>query len=666
MRFQISREVLAEDWSLSFSDLDFVNTNPASSRLGVAFQLKFFSANGYFATHGTELPEEAISYLADQLAVRSDLGGYDFVGRSARRHSSEILRYLGFRRLKQKERAALVNWIRQELCPRGGTVAVMLDAVFRDRQIFASSTKAMERLVRAERQRFMNVFVDRVADRLSPETAGLMQSSLADTDSITAFHAIKGDPGSASLDNMLAQCERLAFIKELMLPRDMLRGVGQPWINQIVRQVGAEKASEMRRRAQQRQLGLYAVYLMVREAQIIDGMIDLLVETVHRIGVRSRRRVIAEIARDIEKIFGKERMLAEIAGAAIEEPDGRVCDVIFPVAGKEKLAAVHKEYWAKETLDRRVYTVMRGSYANHYRRILPKLLSVLDLRSNNAVHRPVLEALGLISRALGSGRRFFSRDEVPTEGVIPRKWRSAIIGKDGRINCISYELCVLSQLRERIRAKEIWVMGADRYRNPDEDLPGDFEVRRTAYYEALHLTEDAQAFTRKIKQELERELRLLDASIPGNDKVRILWRGENRISVTPYEPLPEPQGLHTVKAEIGRRWPMTELVDVLKETALETGFLNAFETSASRVALPEDVLARRLLLCLYGLGTNAGLKRVAGGCADVRYEDLVHGACQSALCPSRCARISLCRCCKCHTGDPQHRDLGRGRHGMRF
>ena len=440
MRFQISREVLAEDWSLSFSDLDFVNTNPASSRLGVAFQLKFFCTNGYFATHGTELPEEAISYLADQLAVRADLGGYDFTGRSARRHSSKILRYLGFRRLKRKDRGALVDWIRQDLCPRGGTVPLMLDAVFlwcRDRQIFASSTKAMERLVRAERQRFMDVFVDRVADRLSPEAAALMQSSLADTDSITAFHAIKGDPGSASLDNMLAQCERLAFIKKLMLPRDMLRGVGQPWINQIVRRVGAEKASEMRRHMPQRQLGLYAVFLMVREAQIIDGMLDLLVETVHRIGVRSRRRVIADIARDIEKVFGKERMLAAIAGAAIEEPDGRVCDVIFPVAGKEKLEAVHKEYWAKETFERRVYQVMRRSYANHYRRILPKLLSVLDFRSNNAVHRPVLDALGSISLALGTGRRFFFRDEVPTEGVIARKWRSAIIGEDGRINCIS-------------------------------------------------------------------------------------------------------------------------------------------------------------------------------------------------------------------------------------
>lgn len=174
---------------------------------------------------------------------------------------------------------------------------------------------------------------------------------------------------------MLAQCERLTFIKELDLPRDMLRGVGKPWIDQIVRRVGGEKASEMRRHTPRRQLGLYAVFLMVREAQIIDGMLDLLVETIHKISVRLKRKVIAGIARGIEKVYGKERMLVDIAGAAIEAPSGRVCDVIFPVAGKDKLAALVKEHRAKGTLERRIYQVMRGSYANHYRRIFCLFLS---------------------------------------------------------------------------------------------------------------------------------------------------------------------------------------------------------------------------------------------------------------------------------------------------
>jgi TnpA family transposase len=619
---------LAKEWSLSFVDMEFVSAKPTATRLGLAAQLKFFAAYGFFATAAADIPDEAVSYLSEQLGVgRSDLCGYNFSGRSGRRHCAEILHHLGFRRMKRSDRADLADWITTELCPRGMSVSTMLEDVFlwcRDRRIFGPHRKEMERLVRSERKRFVESFLGGVADRLFPNTVALMEASLAEPDSATGFHTIKGDVGAATLDNMLALAGRLAFIKGLDLPRDILSTVGKTWVDQIVRRVGAEKASEMRRHTPRRQFGLCAVFLMVREAQIIDGMVDLLVETIHKIGVRSKRKVVAGIAKDIEKIYGKERLLVDIANAAIEAPGGRVCDVIFPVAGKEKLAAIVKEHRAKGTLERRIYQVMRESYAGHYRRILPKLLSVLEFRSNNAVHRPVLGALDWIRRAFETGCRVVPRNGVPIEGVIPPKWRSAIIGKDGRINRISYELCVLSQLRDRIRSKEIWVVGADRYRNPDDDLPKGFESRRAAYYNALNLTSDARAFTRKIQAELERELRLLNAELPRNDKVRILWRGDNRISITPFQPLPEPQGLRSVKAEIGRRWPMTELLDVLKETALDTGFLDAFETSASRVALSRDVLDRRLILCLYGLGTNAGLKRVAAGCAGVSYEELLH------------------------------------------
>src|SRR3546814_3946874 len=69
---------------------------------------------------------------------------------------------------------------------------------------------------------------------------------------------------------------------------------------------------------------------------------------------------------------------------------------------------------------------------------------------------------------------------------------------------------------------------------------------------------------------------------------------------------------------------MTGLLDVWKEAALDTGLMDAFETSASRVTLSKAALAQRLLLCLYGLGTNAGLKRVAGATPDVSYEELLH------------------------------------------
>src|SRR3546814_5512021 len=90
-----------------------------------------------------------------------------------------------------------------------------------------------------------------------------------------------------------------------------------------------------------------------------------------------------------------------------------ICDVIFPIAGKDKLAAIIKESQAKGALDRRIYKVMRRSWANHYRRMLPSLLSALEFRSNNAVWRPVLAALDWIRSKVDDGCRYVPPHAVP-------------------------------------------------------------------------------------------------------------------------------------------------------------------------------------------------------------------------------------------------------------
>src|SRR3546814_15066247 len=51
----------------------------------------------------------------------------------------------------------------------------------------------------------------------------------------------------------------------------------------------------------------------------------------------------------------------------------------------------------------------------------------------------------------------------------------------------------------------------------------------------------------------------------------------------------------------------------------------------------------RLLLCLYGLGTNAGLKRIAGATPDVCYEELLHvhrRFVHAAALKEACARVA--------------------------
>ena len=82
--------------------------------------------------------------------------------------------------------------------------------------------------------------------------------------------------------------------------------------------------------------------------------------------------------------------------------------------------------------------------------------------------------------------------------------------------------------------------------------------------------------------------------------------------------------MQRLKVEIGRRWPMTSLLDVLKETDLRVGFTGAFKSLGTREVLDREDLQYRLLLCLYGLGTNTGLKRMVPSRGGLTYRELLY------------------------------------------
>jgi hypothetical protein len=197
---------------------------------------------------------------------------------------------------------------------------------------------------------------------------------------------------------------------------------------------------------------------------------------------------------------------------------------------------------------------------------------------------------------------------LKVEDVIRPKWRDIVVedALDGskRVNRINYEICVLQTLRDKLRRKEVWVVGANRFRNPDDDLPVDFATRREACYVQLGLPQSAQLFIDKLKVEMAEALIHLDRRLPRNSTVRIDPRRRHPIVVSPLDPQPEPPNLEALKTELGRRWPMTSLLDILKEADLRIGFTGGFTTAAAREVTDRAEVRRRLLLCLYGLGTT--------------------------------------------------------------
>ncbi|XUK60372.1 hypothetical protein ABMA10_00210 [Plantibacter sp. RU18] len=166
---------------------------------------------------------------------------------------------------------------------------------------------------------------------------------------------------------------------------------------------------------------LLAALCHQRSAEITDGLVELLLGLVLKVNTKAERKVERELTEDLRRVRGKEGLLFRIAEAALDEPDGTVRDTVFPVVGEGTLQDLVREAKANQAaFQNRVRTVLRGSYTNHYRRMLPALLSALRFRCNNTAYQPVLEALTLLSEYAdmrGQVRFYAATDQVPIDGV---------------------------------------------------------------------------------------------------------------------------------------------------------------------------------------------------------------------------------------------------------
>jgi TnpA family transposase len=642
MKREWTPDELAEQWALSFAEHQVVGKKTGSTRLGFAVLLKFIQVEGRFPHHPRDVPMAVVEYIAPQLGLSPALWErYVWSGSTVEYHRAQIRRFLGFREVGARDTKSLTVWLSDAVLPHTQELEQVKARLFercRELRLEPPALDRVERLVRSalhvHEERFCSAIYGRLPaaaraqlDNLLAPPAG---GGTASETTVALLHFLKADPGRASLESIQEELVKLEVVRATGLPGDLFAGVAPQILRTYRHRVAVEESYELRRHPDALRTTLLAAFCSVRGPEIFDGLVDLLVGTVHRIESRAERKVDRQLLDDFKRVAGKDNLLFQVADASLAHPDGVVREVVYPIVNEETLRALVKEWKASGPRYRRiVQTTIRRSYQAYYRRMMPALIKALPLRSSNERHRPVMRAVELVRSYLGSKLRFYPvQEDVPLEGVVREAWLDAVVDTDAdgtkRVNRITYEVCALSALREKLRCKEIWVAGANRYRNPDEDLPADFASSREAHYVALKLPLSAQQFIEKVRQEMKEELGALDRELPRNPDVSIQSKAGGRISLTPLEAQAEPQRLVAVKSEVARRWPMTSLLDILKETDLRVGFTEVFRSATVRENLERSVLRPRFLLCLYGLGTNTGLKRVSAGAEDVTYKDLLY------------------------------------------
>ncbi len=137
---------------------------------------------------------------------------------------------------------------------------------------------------------------------------------------------------------------------------------------------------------------------------------------------------------------------------------------------------------------------------------------MLEFRSSNATHQPVIEALAFIRRHAGAGNITYYPlgEKIPAHRGLEGDWQDVLHRDDtrGRRRTVRmvYVVATFQALRDQLRCKEIWVVGADRWRNPDKDLPADFDEHRTDHYATLRKPLDPAAFVDELRDQMRAEL----------------------------------------------------------------------------------------------------------------------------------------------------------------
>ena len=636
-----------DTWTLTPEDHALVPGKSRVNRLGFAVLLLFFRANGRFP-EASEIHPSIVARVAEQLGTNNGpILDQAWHSRTGKRHRAEIRVLFGFREPTVADAEEMAAWLRDHAVAHSRDpdyLAGALKAHCRSSSIEPPRPERIDRIVRAAARAYEDRFCETIRDRMMPVTHARLEALLQPVGSEieaegmaelsssarAVINLLRDDPGRASVKSLRQEMAKLDLIRQLDLPPDLFDHTSIQELERYRQRVAVEASFELRRHPEPMRLTWLAAFAYVRGRAITDGLVDLLIETIHHIGARAERKVERELLEDLKRVSGKQNLLFELADAALTNPDGIVREVVYPVVGEQTLRDLVKEWKATgPTYRTTLRTVIRNSYSGHYRQMVPQLLETLSFRSNNEVHQPVICALEIVKRYAGTKLRIFPIEEtVPLEGVVRGLWREAVVETDAqgrsRVNRITYEICLLEALREQLRCKEIWVVGANRYRNPDEDLPTDFEALRTPYYEALNLPLEANRFVLGLQEEMRKALQTLDSGLARNPDVRISDKAGGWIAVTPLTAQPEPANLAALKAEIAEAWPMTSLLDMLKETDLRLNFTDTLRSPTAYESLDRAILRPRLLLCLHGIGTNAGLQRMNAAQHGATYKDLVY------------------------------------------
>jgi TnpA family transposase len=596
--------------------------------------LAYFKNHTKFPTKNN-LPINSIIEISNNLnieTIHSDDFKWD--NRTAERYRQEIRDYLGYRIVNNEDVELIIDFLIKEFISNGAADIVLLEQTrlyFTKNKIEIVSNERLEIYISNAKSKFEKQFFQQIFDSLSSADYLLIDTILnteLDTDNSINLAELKKDIPGAKLKNISFAIQKINLLSKIKLPELLINSVDRKVLLKYYERINAIFPSNILKFSPISKYAHMAIFFHIRLELMLDSLVDVMIKLLKRARTNSDKYVEKNILSDVKRVGGKFDILSTLAILNVDNPKGIIEDKVYPTVPQSKLQDVIVDLsnsggkWYQKQVQGKMHKV----YVYGSRVKLLSILRELSLSVDHEDYNSILQATHFINKYWDASDSPYYVNIPPIIGVITSNWHGMVVSTDEgqlNVNKYNYEIAVFERLMELLIVKSVWVHRSYRYRDPNKDLLDDFDENYENYCKLIGLPTNADKFVDDTKNEVKQSLEDFNSNILDNDKVDIVQsKNGGNIKLTPLSAQEEPANIIKLQQEISNEYSMIHLLDVLKECDLRINFISEFQTIGKISNIEFDELQKRLLLCIFAIGSNTGLKRLSLANDDINYSDL--------------------------------------------
>jgi len=610
-------------YTLTVEDLAHVTRRRrAHNRFGFALQLCALRYPGRMIRPGEPVPRRIVAHLCEQLDIEPTIAtGYAARAPTRYEHLDAIRAAFGIRGFAQPDFQEMSSWLLPValVTTRGEAVVDALLSELRRRSIAAPGSTVIERLassamLQADRHVAGMLIAGMPEARLRALDALLDVPPGAAVSTLAWMRDVTGATKTKALADLIA---RLEAVRALGVDPGVLSGIHEERIRRLAQEGARLTAQHFRALTSLRRRAALVVTVLDTAERLTDEIVGLFDRLIGRLFRRAERRSAARMQEDARAVNDTLRVLADVGDALIEAraAGGDVTEAVGAVVAWERLPDVLAEARRLIRPHGPDYAAIATDSHALLRRVGPTFLAAFTFRGVRAV-APLLGAAEALKAFYAGDRRRFPED-LP-RGFVRPGWRAAVF-RDAAVDPQAYELCFFAELRDRLRAGDVWVEGGRQYRAVEDQLipkPVFAAMKQTGRL-PVAVPLDPGVWLDGRRALLDRRLAEIDARAAADalPDVRI---ADGAMRIAPLDAA-VPDAAQAFADRVYGRLPRVRITDLLGEVDGWTGFAGCF--THLRTGLP-TASARTVMTAVLADATNLGLTRMAEACTVATYKQL--------------------------------------------